>query len=253
MTIAVNLSNPDRAPIALWVMGAAGHSGPDELVIGHAAARAFLEQYWRHAGFLLEIPPNTTVPLFVHDLPPGGVASGLTQFALVDGDRLNVQVYARLEGEMDPPPASYAPNFDKIHQRGTFKRPQFVRPLAYTVGEAPAQMTLGEAQDALREHETGTPLAGNYGVVYSFPIEVTNPSVLPTILGLLMHASGGQASGTILVDDRIVDIRRVPGGEQRLVTTIRLAPGEHRLLMVSTMPESGAFYPVRFTLGTRYR
>ncbi len=253
MTIAVNLSNPDRSPIALWITGAADSAGADELVVGHAAARAFLDQYWHHAGFLLQIPANTTLPLFVHDLSPGGIASGLTQFALVDGDRLNVHVYARLEGEMDPPPMSYAPNFDKVHQRGAFQRPQFVRPLAYTVGDPPVQMTLGDVPDALHENQTGAPLGGNYGVVYSFPIEVTNPSVLPTILGLLMRAMGGQASGTILVDDRIVDIRRVRSGQRRLVTTIRLAPGEHRIVMISTMPESGAFYPVRFILGTQYQ
>ncbi len=253
MTIAVNLSNPEREPIALWVTGAAGHSGVDELALGHEAARDFLTQYWHRAGFRLEIPPNTTLPLFVHDLPPGAVASGLTQFTLLDGDRLNVQVFARLEGELDPPTMSYAPNSDKVHQRGVFERPQFVRPLAYIAGGPSVIMTVGNDPDALRESQTGVGLSGNYGVVYSFPIEVNNPSTFPTILGLIMHAVGGETSGTILVDDHIVDIRRVRSGQRRLVTTIHLAPGEHRIVMISTMPESGAFYPVRFILGTQYQ
>jgi len=253
MTIAVNLSNPDRGPIALWVTGAAGSSGADELALGHAAARAFLDQYWHHAGFMLRVPANTTLPLFLHELAPGAIASGLTQFTLIDGDHLNVQVFARMEGEMDPPPMSYAPNFDKVHQRGAFDRPQFVRPLMYTVGGPLAQMSVGDDQDAVRESQTKTALSGNYGVVYSFPVEVSNPSMLPAILGLIMQAVGGQASGTILVDDHIVDIPRVPSGERRLVSTIHLAAGERRILVISLMPESGANYPVRLTLGTRYQ
>jgi hypothetical protein len=253
MTIAVNLSNPDRSQIALRVTGAADSSGTDELALGHTAARSFLDQYWHRAGFLLQIPANTTLPLFVHDLPPGGIASGLAQFALVDGDRLNIQVYARLEGEVDPPPMSYASNFDKVHQRGAFSGPQVVRPLAFTVGDPPVLMTLGDPQDALRENQTGASLGGNYGVVYSFPVEVNNPSALSTIIGLLVHAVGGDAGGTIFVDDRIVDIRRVRAGQRRLVATIHLGPGEHRIVMISTMPESGAFYPVRLTLGTQYQ
>jgi hypothetical protein len=252
MAIVVNLSNPDRVPVALWVTGAAGNAGADELALGHAAARAFLDQYWHRAGFLLRIPANTSVPLFVHDLAPGAVATGLSQFTLVDGDRTNVQVYARMAGEMDPPPMSFAPNFDKVHQRGVFERPQVVRSLSYTAGGPSVTMSVGDNEDARSESRSGTLLSGNYGVVYSFAIDVDNPSPLSTILGLVMQAVSGEASGTFLVDDRMIDIPRVRSGERRLVTTVRLAPGERRTLMISTMPESGAYYPVRFTFGTRY-
>jgi hypothetical protein len=51
------------------------------------------------------------------------------------------------------------------------------------------------------------------------------------------------------IDDRIVDVPRVPAGGVLPVATVRLAPGGHRLLVVSTMPEGGANYPVRPTLG----
>ncbi|HKV44098.1 MAG TPA: hypothetical protein VJT32_05400 [bacterium] len=253
MTIAVNLSNPARTPIELWLTGAAGDAGGDELVIGHAAARAFLDQYWHHAGFMLRIPPNTTVPLFLHDLAPGAVASGLVQLGLIDGDRLNLQVFARLDGEVDPPTASYAPDVDKIHRRGVFEHPSFVRSLSFTVGDPLVSMMVGDDRDALRESQTGAVLNGNYGVVYTFPVELDNPRPLPAMLGLVMQAVGGQAGATILADGRIFDIPQVRSGDRRLVTTIHLAPGEHRRLVISTMPESGANYPIRLTLGSQYQ
>lgn len=253
MAIVVNLSNPGRVPVALWVTGAAGNAGSDELALGHAAARAFLDQYWHRAGFLLRIPANASVPLFVHDLAPGAVATGLTQLTLVGGDRTNVQVYARLASEMEPPPMSFAPNFDKVHQRGVFEQPQVVRPLTYTSGGPPVMLSVGDREDSLLESSSGRGLSGNYGVIYAFAIDVDNPSPLSTILGLVMQAVAGDASGTFLVDDRMIDIPRVRSGERRLVTTIHLNAGERRRILISTMPESGAFYPVRFTLGTRYQ
>ena len=251
MSIAVSLSNPDSAPITLWVMGATGGAGTDELSIGHSAARAVLAQYWHHAGFMLQIPANTTVLLFLNELPPQGVASGLVQLRLIEGDHLNLQVFARMEGELDPPPDSFAPNFDKVHQRGIFEHPSLTRQLAYTAG-AVLMMDVGDDRDALRESQTGVPLNGNYGVAYNFLIDINNPAPLPAILALILQALGGQAGGTVLIDDRIVDLPRVRPGERQVVARIRLEPGEHRVLTISTMPESGANYPIRLLLGPQY-
>jgi len=253
MTIAVNLSNPARDPIKLWVIGGAGNSGAGELAVGHLAARAFLDQYWHHAGFTVELPGNTTLPLFLHALAPGAIASGIAQFTLLAGDRLNLQVFARLEGEIDPPALSYAPDFDRVHQRGVFEPPQLVRPQAYIVDGPPVTMAIGDGRDAIHERETGIGLDGNYGVVYTFPIEVRNPRTLPSILGVVIHAQRGEASGTVLVDGRLFDIPRLWNGQRRLLTTVHLAPGEQRTVVISAMPESGGYYPVDLTLGTEYR
>ncbi len=68
-------------------------------------------------------------------------------------------------------------------------------------------------------------------------------------LVLEMHAVGGQAGGVFRIDDRIVDVARVPAAGVLPVAMVRMAPREDRLLVVSTMPESGANYPVLLTLG----
>jgi hypothetical protein len=251
MVIAVNLTNPDSTPINLWVMGATGNPGGDELSTGHSAAREFLLQYWHHAGFILQIPANTTLPIFFNELAPQAVASGLVQLKMLDGDHLNLQVFARLEGETDPPATSFSANFDTVHQRGVFDHPWFTRPLAYTVGEAaPLVMMVGDDHDSLRESQSGVALNGNYGVVYTFRVDINNPGPLPAVLALVLHAIGGQASGTVLIDDRIVDVPRVKSGDRQVVTKIRLAPRERRIVTIATMPESGANYPIRLLLAS---
>ncbi len=251
MTLTVTLSNPTRREITVWVAGANPSSGSDELVLGHRAARGFLDQYWHHAGFLLKIPANTTISLFVHQLSPLAIASGLAQLALVAGDRLNLQVVARMEDELDPPTESYLPNADRVHQRGVFDEPELIRTFHYAVGGPPVMMTIGDDREALRERETGEILQGNYGVIYTFSLQISNPTPAAATLGLMMRAAGGQAGGVLLVDDRILEVPRLKPTATQLVTSVRLSPGERRVLAISTMPESGANYPVVFTLGAQ--
>ncbi len=251
MFITVALSNPNRTPLTLWVTGAQSDTGAgaDELALGHAAARRFLEVYWAHAGFLLRIPANTTLPLFVHDLASLAIGSGLAQLQLVDGDRLNLQVVARLASETEPPTSSFASDFDREHQRGEFTRPQIARALSYTAGGPPAVMALGADADLLDEATTGERLQGNYGVMYSFEVQLANPTPAPAAVALMMHAAGGQARGTFLVGGQIVDGPVVQASAPQVLATVRLAPGTRRRLRIATMPESGSNYPVRLTLG----
>ena len=249
MTVTVAFSNPTRREITVWVAGANPSSGSDELALGHTAARSFLDQYWHRAGFLLKIPANTTLPVFIHELPPLAIASGLAQLALVAGDRLNLQVVARMEGELDPPTESYLPNADRVHQRGTFEQPQLMQTFDYAVGGPPVVMTIGDEGEALRERETGEVLQGNYGVIYTLSVQVSNPTLNAATLGLMMRAAGGQTGGVFLVDDRTLEVPRLKPTATQLVTSMRVAQRERRVLAISTMPESGANYPVVLTLG----
>lgn len=249
MSITVTLSNPAPSPVTIWVTGAQSGPGGDELAVGHEAARTFLDAYWRHAGFLLRIPPHTTLPLLVHDLAPQAVGSGLAQVQLLDGERLTLQVLARLQGEMDPPMASYAPDFDTQHQRGAFARPLITRSLRYTVGGPLQTMRLGASADVLQEDETREGLQGNYGAMYVFNVQVVNPTEDAATVALVMHAEGGQARGTFLVDDRVIDGPAVQPDAPQVITTVRLGPGARRMLRIATMPESGSSYPVALTIG----
>lgn len=249
MFITVTLSNPDRDPVSVWVQGAVGGPSQEEVTPGHDAARTFLDEYAHHAGFLVRLPGNTTVPLFVEDLPPLGITSGIAQFSLLDGQRLNAQVAARLANDIEPPPVSFAPDFDRVHQRGAFVRPQIGRTLTYTVGGPPAITVLAADADLLHEGQTGALLQGNYGVVYRFNIEVVNPTSARAAAALVFHADGGQARGTFVINDQIVESALVQPNAPQPVITFSLRPQTRRTLRILTVPESGSNYPVRLTLG----
>jgi hypothetical protein len=249
MYITVTLSNPDREPASVWIQGAVGAPSQEEVTPGHDAARIFLDEYAHHAGFLLRLPGNTTVPLFVEDLPPLGITSGIAQFGLLDGQRLNAQVVARLATETEPPPDSFAPDFDRVHQRGAFVRPQIGRTLTYTVGGPPAIMVLAADADLLHEGQTGALLQGNYGVVYRFNVDVVNPTSAPAPAALVLHADGGQARGSFVINDQVVESVLVQPNAPQPVFAFSMRPQTRRTLRILTVPESGSNYPVRLTLG----
>lgn len=249
MSFGVTLSNPTPAPLTAWITAPSSAFGPDELTLGSEVTRHFLDQYRHHAGFLVEIPPNSTLPLFLHAVAPRATASGLVQLALVAGERLTLQVVARLAGETDPPTLSFAPDSDTQHQRGAFARPRIVQTFRYTAGGPPLVMTIGAGADLLREEQSDARLQGNYGVLYTFSVKLMNPRSDPVTLKLVMSADGGPARGTFLIDDAVVDSPVVHPAAPHALTTVHLAPLERRDLLVSTMPESGSNYPVRLLLG----
>jgi hypothetical protein len=250
MSFLVTLSNPTVHPVMVWVTGAGSEANSDELTLGHEVTRRFLDQYWRHAGFLLQIPPNITLPLFLHTVAPGATVSGLAQLAVLEGERLTLRVSARLAGETDPPGASFAPDFDTFHQRGAFARPWIVQTVLYTVGDPALTLTIGGDADLLHEEQSGQLLQGNYGVLYTFHVKMRNPTPDPVPVEFTMYAPGGQARGTFLVDDQVVHSPVVlPGAPERLAT-VRLGALDERTLILSTMPESGANYPVRVVIAS---
>jgi hypothetical protein len=110
-------------------------------------------------------------------------------------------------------------------------------------------MTLGGDADLLHEGATGTGLQGNYGVIYTFNVEMNNPTSDPAVVALVMHADGGQARGSFLVDNQLINGPTVQPNAPKTITTIHLAPGVSRTIRIITMPESGSNYPVHLILG----
>ena len=248
MSFRVTVSNPTAEPVTVWVTGAGSESNSDELSLGYEVTQHFLDQYWHHAGFLFQIPPNITLPLFLRTVAPGATVSGLVQLSVLEGERLSLEVSARLAGETEPPGASFTPDFDRLHQRGAFARPWIVQTFAYTVGDSALGLTIGGDTDLLREQQNGQPLQGNYGVLYSFHVTMTNPTADPATVELTMYAPGGQARGTFLVDGQVVHSPLVRPTAPQRVAVVQLGAFEERTLTISTMPESGANYPVRLVL-----
>jgi len=249
MWLLLLLSNSTPSPARLWVSGATGGPLADELLAGHTAAGGFLAQYWTHAGTLVDIPPNGLLPLLATRVPPGQVASGLAQFAILQGNQVDVRLEAQFPRMGDPPVPSRVLPMDTQHQRGMFGAPLVTQTLSYTVAGPVAQMWIGADNDLLRDETSGVSLQGNYGVIYVFDVQLTNLDPTPATVALAMHASGGAAGATIQINGGLVDVPVVQPIAPRTVATLRIPASTNMDLRVSTLSEAGSSYPVLFTIG----
>ncbi|HLW58444.1 MAG TPA: hypothetical protein VKV57_00805 [bacterium] len=249
MWLILTLVNPTPSPVRLLIVGATGGPHPDELRAGHTAARGFLEQYWARAGVFLQLPPNGIIPLLATRVPPNDVASGLAQIAVLEGSGVEVQLAAQFPRRGEPPVFSRILPLDTQHQRGVVGPPVVARSFSYAVGGPEPMMWVGANEDLLRDEVSGEPLHGNYGVIYTFDVQLTNPTAHPTTVALAIHANSGLAGATLLVNGALLDIPSVGPGPPRTVTTVHLPPTANGHLRISTMSEGGANYPVLFTVG----
>ncbi|HKV44559.1 MAG TPA: hypothetical protein VJT32_07795 [bacterium] len=110
-------------------------------------------------------------------------------------------------------------------------------------------MWVGANEDLLRDEVSGEPLRGNYGVIYTFDIQLTNPTAHPVAAALAIHANSGSAGATVLVNGTLIDVPSARPDAPRTVATVHLPATSSEHLRISTMSEGGASYPVLFTVG----
>jgi hypothetical protein len=86
-------------------------------------------------------------------------------------------------------------------------------------------------------------LHGDYGVMYTAPIELTNPLATAQRVTLVLAPRGGWARGAFLVDGRLVELGAGYPPSELPIVTVRLEPGETRTVTVTTLPTGGSSYP----------
>lgn len=242
----VNLTNPDPTPVRLWVSHT--YAGPDSHIIhvGHTAAARFLEYLGQGAGYVLTLPPRSSLELAGHLMGPGTLVSGFANLRILEGQRVQVQVATALHPAVNDPsrlPHLGAPfNPFKIHPHGVFAQPYFEEELEYQVGGQPAVVRYGQSP-WLIDFETGLPNTGNFGVLYKARVTLRNPDTSPRQVGFYFSPLQGPAGGTFLIDGQLrqAPFRKPP--QEELVGTVELAPGEERTVDLVTFPEASSNYP----------
>jgi hypothetical protein len=243
--ILVKATNASNSPATVHLIAALAGPGTNEMEAGHNASKAFLVRTRRNEGTVVTIPPNTTVNLINHPLPPNAIVTGLLQMREVSGDPLAVAIVAQdanapLDQSVDTTTllAGGAP-----HARGVYPVPAFFSDYTYFVDAPPLEIPIGQLPlPNLREGEA---LAGDYGVQQSIRVVIVNTSRYGQAIALYANPRGGGATGTFLIDNALVQAHRLSAFSKYKIWQETIAPGTYRTLQVTTLPEGGSSYPLR--------
>jgi hypothetical protein len=245
--LVVALSNDSQDPTAVQLVAASAGPNMDVMHVGQTLTKNFLLTQARGEGVVVNLSQDE--PYLLADVPMTArqLVSGTVDVRVLSGGPVQLAVLAispgvdpraLLEGPIEPD--------DGHHRTGIFKIAGFgADALSYSAGAADATLVIGDtdptppsADPAAEGHDYG-----DYGVVHTIDMTLTNPTTAPATAYLFFKPLAGPARGSFLIAGNLIDIGcvRVPTPYQ--ITSFDLTPGQTYRTVVTTMTDGASFYP----------
>jgi len=241
--VLVKVQNAEADSSLLEMISGIAGPNQDILGVGHESTRRFLVHEAAGEGEVFEVPPRATINVIDQLLPATNLVCGLMQMRVISGPGLRVAVVVQ-----DADASPIEPISDTLlssavkHARGVYQVPEFFYDEWYTVGDAPTLLTIGKLP--LPNLVEGEVLGGDYGVKQSADVNLLNPTKAAADVGLWFEARGGRATGTLLINDDLVQLHPIDPMKPALVRRFTVPANSFLHVSIVTMPEGGSSYPV---------
>jgi hypothetical protein len=243
--ILVKATNNAATPAVLHLIASLAGPSSNEMEVGHNATRTFLVRARRNEGTVITIPPNSTVNIVNHNLPPNTIVNGILQMREIAGDPLDIAVVAQgADAPLDR--SADAANLlagGAPHARGEYPVPEFFSEYTFFTDAPPLEIPIGQLP--LPNLRSGEALSGDYGVMQSVRVVIVNTSKFGQAIALYANPRGGDATATFTIDDTLVQTHRLAAYSRYKIWQEVISPGTYRTLRITTMPEGGSSYPLR--------
>ncbi|CAN0430003.1 unnamed protein product, partial [Phaeothamnion confervicola] len=220
----------------------------DEIYVGHLATQRFLQKVTAPslASWRVSVPAGAEFCLERIRLKAGQTVSGLAQLvpeAPCDTELRVVATELDGKGSDDPIPDTGPPGRTA---RGVFSA-EINQSYSYKAGDRFLYIQLG-GTPYLVDSVTKEKSPGNFGAVYRYTLQISNPTQEYYDFALSASARGGPARGHIFLDGELKDPGNI-GANPIDLKRWHLAPGERRVVRFETLPQSGSNYPVSLVMG----
>jgi putative type II/III system pilus formation protein len=243
--IVLRAENLSREPSIVQFISGRGGPSPNEMDVGHSATKRFLVNVIQNQGRLLTLSGNSSTEIVTQELPPGNVVCNLLQLRVLSGGNVHLTLFAQdADTRSDAALASEELlESTRKHARGIYPIAEFHFASQWKVNDEYLELPIGELP--LPNHLRGQALAGDYGVLQSFVVNVENPLGSPQSIAIYENPRGGRATGTYLIDGVLVQSHQVPPYSRYKVRQYVVPAHGFVRVKIVTMPEAGSSLPVR--------
>lgn len=224
-----------------------GRAQPDrnEMKVGHESTVSFLQRELQNEGLLYHIGGNSSVNLVMQSVPENTVIANMLQLRVLSGSNVHLTLFAQ-DASDDPNAATGSGSMLQSsvrHARGIYSIPEFYYSRQWDVTGEYLELPIGHIP--LPNALQGEALAGDYGVVEHFTVNITNPTGAPARIAIYENPRGGSATGTYLIDGVLVQSHQTPAFSRYKIRQYVIPAKGFVRVTITTLPESGSNYPLR--------
>lgn len=243
--ILLRAQNGSNQPAVVQFISATAGPEANEMHVGHLATQRFLLALAQNEGSVVMIPPNATVNLIDHPMPAKSVLSGILQLRELEGAQLHLTLVAQDAADPLDAPVSQTTLLTSTvkHARGMYQVPEFYYQTTWNTTDPYLELPIGHIP--LANLLRGEALSGDYGVLQSFVVRISNPNSSPQAIALYENPRGGRATGTFIIDRTLVQSRGVPPFSRYKLRQYVVPARGYIQVKIITMPEGGSSYPLR--------
>lgn len=252
----LTLENTGATPARVYITSVGAGPSEDELFAGHLAASSYYDAKKSGTGWYITIRPKTKFLLEKRLIKTAQTVSGIGYLHTVEGEDVKLNVYSStIPGRMPPEnakPHNHNPNVRTA--KGVF--PAYIQlKSVHIIGDRFTFIPLGEnfqEEVAGNNPNHGNPNYGNYGSFYNIDITIENPRENDRDAWVYFVPGGGIARGIFDVDGQLLETGLVYPAQRVLLKKVRVASGGKEQVRIRTMPQGGAYYPVRIVVESEF-
>jgi hypothetical protein len=243
--IVLRAENPSREPSIVQFISGRGGPSRNEMEVGHAATKRFLNNVIANQGRLLTIAGNSTIEVAEQDLPAGSIACNILQLRVLSGANVHLTLFAQNADQSTDVAINDSSLLESAHKhaRGIYPIAEFHFASQWKVNDDYLELPIGQLP--LPNALQGQALAGDYGVLQSFVVNLENPLSTPQAVAIYENPRGGRSTGTYLIDGVLVQSHQVPPFSRYKVRQYVVPAHGFVLVTIVTMPEAGSSLPLR--------
>lgn len=251
-TLVVALSSNSEDPTSVQLVEARAGPNMDVMQVGQTLTKRFLLAKAHEEGVVVNLSQDEPYLLADSTLAFRQLLSGTVDLRVLSGGPVVVTVLA-VSAAVDPRSLLNGPVLpgDGHHRAGVFTVSGYgFDKLAYTAGSPDATTVIGDT-DPTPSNADPPSLGhdyGDYGVVHTIDLTMSNPGSAPFTAYLYMKPLAGPARGSFLIGGNLFDVGCVRMPTPYQITSFELMPGQTSTTTVQTMTDGGSFYPVQIGL-----